>query len=185
VIHILPFLLIPENFTLLNSAEKALLSLNATRFVSLLRSANLSTTYVGESKTDAWTILAPTDDVLDMLDRSGEYGAPLALEAPVGGVRKRGVILPAPMPNEPISDVTPLQALLQYHIIPGRLQPADIKDGMLLGTERRTSALKGGRQRLRADVSDRFDPVDWDNAGQGEIRFGGATVIGKPGRPAA
>jgi len=171
VIHILPFLLLPENFTLLNSAEKALLSLNATRFVSLLRSANLSTTYVGESKTDAWTILAPTDDVLDMLDRSGEYGAPLALEAPVGGVRKRGVILPAPMPNEPI--------------IPGRLQPADIKDGMLLGTERRTSALKGGRQRLRADVSDRFDPVDWDNAGQGEIRFGGATVIGKPGRPAA
>ena len=92
------------------------------------------------------------------------------------------ITTPAPMPDEPVTDVTPLQALLQYHILPFPLRPADIQDGMLIGTERRTPALKGGRERLRVDVSDRLDPSDWDNIGQGEIRFGGSTVLGKPSK---
>ncbi|WWC73256.1 uncharacterized protein I206_107222 [Kwoniella pini CBS 10737] len=176
VIHIMPNLLLPENFSLLNSAEKMLLSLNATRFVSLLRSANLSDTYIGSSgtdnhrrgKEDEWTILAPTDDVLDMMDK---WGGNVELLTDMEGTAK-----------QPIKDAAPLAALLQYHILPGRLLPSDIKDGMLLGTELQTSLLGGGRQRLRVDVPERFekDRNDWETIGEGEIRFGGATVLGKP-----
>ncbi|OCF44928.1 hypothetical protein I317_01207 [Kwoniella heveanensis CBS 569] len=165
VIHIIRNLLLPENFTLLNSAEKTLLSLNATRFVSLLRSANLSEAYIGENGRDrtdeeAWTILAPPDDVLDTMDKWG-------------GVYKS---------QRPIEDSSPLAGLLQYHFIPGRLLPSDIKDGMLLGTELRTFLLGGARQKLRVEVSERFDRDrnDWEAIGEGEVRFGGATVLGKP-----
>lgn len=165
MIHILPSLLLPPNFTLLNSAEKVLLSVNATRFVSLLRSANLSSTYIGEKKDheEAYTILAPTDEVLDIMDK---WGNPY----------------PAALQQRAFEDVSPIAALLQYHILPGRLSPKDIHDGMLVGTELRTSALKGDRQRLKVDVSDRLDRTNWENIGQGEIRFGGATVLGKPVR---
>lgn len=105
----------------------------------------------------------------------------LGYDAEASTTHDSGVILPAPTPNEPIDDVSPLQALLQYHILPGRLLPSDLKNGMLLGTERRTSALGAGRQRLRVDVSERLDRTHWENVGEGEIRFGGATVLGKPG----
>jgi uncharacterized surface protein with fasciclin (FAS1) repeats len=172
VVHIVPSLLLPENFTLLNSNEKVLLSLNATRFVSLLRSANLSSTYVGEpgkNKDDAWTILAPTDEVLDMMDRWG-HGAPLP-DWSMGALASSSFF----------EDVSPLAALLQYHIIPGRLMPADLKDGLLVGTELRTSSLNGARQRLPVELSDRIDRSNWE-VGNGEIRFGGATVLGKPVR---
>jgi hypothetical protein len=82
--------------------------------------------------------------------------------------------------DEPMKDVTPLQALLQYHILPGRLMPGDIKDGMLVGTESRTSSLGGGRQRMRIDVADRLDGGAVDVIGLGDIRFGGATALGAP-----
>nr|XP_019047790.1 hypothetical protein I302_04407 [Kwoniella bestiolae CBS 10118]OCF26720.1 hypothetical protein I302_04407 [Kwoniella bestiolae CBS 10118] len=186
VIHILPNLLVPENFTLLNSAEKMLLSLNATRFVSLLRSANLSHAYIGPSGSDGhkknkegegWTILAPTDDVLDTMDKWGDVEVIDELE----GSADVAILLDGKV-KKPIQDASPLAALLQYHILPGRLLPSDIKDGMLLGTELKTSLLDGGRQRLRVDVSERFqrDRNDWEAIGEGEIRFGGATVLGKP-----
>ncbi|WVF65719.1 hypothetical protein IAT40_000450 [Kwoniella sp. CBS 6097] len=189
VIHIMPNLLLPENFTLLNSAEKTLLSLNATRFVSLLRSANLSEAYIGENGRDkndeeAWTILAPTDDVLDTMDKwGGDWGAPLPevwsnAEADLASASSIG------QAQRPIKDSSPLASLLQYHFIPGRLLPSEIKDGMLLGTELQTSLLGGGRQQLRVEVSERFDKDrnDWEAIGEGEIRFGGATVLGKPVR---
>ncbi|WWC91370.1 uncharacterized protein L201_006313 [Kwoniella dendrophila CBS 6074] len=195
VIHILPNLLIPENFTLLNSAEKVLLSLNATRFVSLLRSANLSDTYIGSSSTEDWTILAPTDDVLDIMDKWGDgWGAPIP-EIWAAAEEGKNVDLYSDMidleellevypgtKKPPIKDASPLASLLQYHILPGRLLPSDIKDGLLLGTELKPSSLAGGRQKLQVDVSDRFDrdKKDWEAIGEGEIRFGGATVIGKP-----
>lgn len=83
--------------------------------------------------------------------------------------------------DEPFRDASPIAALLQYHFLPGRLLPPDIKDGMLLGTELRTSALRGGRQRLRVDVSERLDRYNWKDMGGGEIRFGGSAVLGKPG----
>jgi hypothetical protein len=186
VIHIMPNLLVPEDFTLLNSAEKVLLSLNATRFVSLLRTANLSSTYAGEPGKDGkpeqpWTFVAPSDEMLDMFDRwGGPHGSPplpvhrLWREAEFGSALVTA--------GEPMKDVTPLQALLQYHILPGRLMPGDIKDGMLVGTELRTSALAGGRQRMRVDVADRLDGGIIDSIGSGDIRFGGATAMGSPSK---
>ena len=151
--------------------------------------------YVGEAETGSWTILAPTDELLDVLDHQSGPVSPLLsdilLNAEVSTTARTEMAMPAPapmpmpmpMPNEPISDVSPLQKLLQYHILPGRLLASNIKDGMLLGTELRTSALRGGRQRLRVDVSERLDRNKWDDFGQGEVRFGGATVLGKPGWP--
>ncbi|WVR09194.1 hypothetical protein IAU60_006256 [Kwoniella sp. DSM 27419] len=194
VIHIMPNLLLPENFTLLNSAEKMLLSLNATRFVSLLRSANISDRYIGgagKNRKDAepWTILAPTDDVLDAMDRGG-WGAPLPDMRDVGAADiwqaltegGQGPLASRSLKKPPTQDASPLAALLQYHILPGRLMPSDIESTMLLGTELRTSSLGGARQRLRVDVSERFkeDRHKWDAIEAGEIRFGGATVLGKP-----
>lgn len=174
VIHIMPSLILPENFTLLNSAEKVLLSHNATRFVSLLRTANLSTTYAGERGSAAdqpWIILAPTDDVLNKMERWGGSGPSLP-----------GLLLEG---TEVLWDekVSPLAALLQYHILPGRLLPEDIEDGMLVGTELRPTSLSGERQRLRVEVSERFDRhrSGWDAVDAGEITFDGATVLGKPG----
>ena len=192
VIHILPSLLLPENFTLLNSAEKVLLSVNATRFVSLLRDANLSSKYVGEpgkeqDKAEAWTLLAPTDDVMDLMDRFGGHSLPIPKVWEHTALDRRGIwesnapLSLGPQPGEPsFKDASPLAALLQYHILPGRYTAADIKDGMLLGTELRTAALRGERQRLRVDVSGTLK--DWEDIGQGEIRFGGASVRGRPVR---
>ncbi|KDQ12075.1 hypothetical protein BOTBODRAFT_67731 [Botryobasidium botryosum FD-172 SS1] len=62
VLHIVSSLLIPPGALKLN-AEKYLLALNATSFVSLLRAANL-THYIDDAHDGApWTILAPPDDV--------------------------------------------------------------------------------------------------------------------------
>ncbi|WRT68887.1 uncharacterized protein IL334_005869 [Kwoniella shivajii] len=191
VIHIVPNLLLPENFTLLNSAEKVLLSLNATRFVSLLRSANLSEAYIGPSRgdreNDGWTILAPTDEVMDMMDKWGSaWGAPVPeMWSDYEPEHVKEMEVPVALTQylkKPTQDPSAIAGLLQYHILPGRLLPSDIKDGMLLGTELRTSALKGNRQRLRVDVSERLqnDPINWEAIGEGEIRFGGTTVLGKP-----
>ena len=91
-------------------------------------------------------------------------------------------MLPGPPPGDPpFKDASALASLLQYHILPGRYTTSDLKDGMLVGTELRTSALKGERQNLKIDVSACLDRSEWDNVGQGEIRFGGASVLGKPG----
>lgn len=183
----MPNLLVPEQFSLLNSAEKVLLSLNATRFVSLLRTANLSATYAGEPGKDGkaeqpWTFLAPSDDMLDMADRwAGPHGSPpLPVHELWQAAEAQAATTSVAVSVEPMKDVTPLQALLQYHIIPGRLMPGDIKDEMLVGTELRTSSLAGGRQRLRIDVADRLDGGSVDNIGLGDIRFGGATALGPP-----
>lgn len=178
----MPNLLVPNDFSLLNSAEKVLLSLNATRFVSLLRTANLSAAYAGEpgkggKAEDAWTILAPSDDVLDMVDRwGGGRGVPPLPSHQLW----RGFEQDAQSFDNGFKDVTPLQALLQYHILPGRLMPRDIKDGMLVGTELRTTSLKNGRQRMRIDVAERLGEGGAESVSHGDIRFGGATALASP-----
>jgi len=178
----MPNLLLPENFSLLNSAEKVLLSLNATRFVNLLRTANLSSTYAGEpgkngKSEQPWTFLAPSDEMLDMFERWGPRGSPpLPVHKLWQDAEKTAMVA------EPMKDASPIQALLQYHILPGRLLPGDIKDGMLVETEQRTSSLAGGRQRMRIDVADQLDEGAIDNVGLGDIRFGGATAMGMPSR---
>jgi len=182
----MPNLLVPENFSLLNSAEKVLLSLNATRFVSLLRTANLSATYAGEPGKDGkseqpWTFLAPSDEMLEMVDRwGGPHGSPPLPVHELWQAADTGSELVTI--GEPMKDASPLQALLKYHILPGRLMPGDIRDGMLVGTELRTSSLAGGRQRMRIDVADRLDGGAVDSIGLGDIRFGGATAMGTPSK---
>jgi len=118
---------------------------------------------------------------MDMLEPRANLGSHSISDDSVAKDLEDWALVPAPMPDEPIPDASPLKALLQYHILPFPLQPSNIKDGMLVGTERRSSGLKGERQRLRVDVSERLDPTDWDTIGNGEIRFGGSTVLGKPG----
>lgn len=185
VVHIIPKLLIPEDFSLLNSAEKVLLSLNATRFVSLLRTANLSSTYAGEPGKDgedeqAWTILAPSDEVLEMADRwGGGLGVP---PVPTHQLWRSFENMGPEASIEEMKDVSPLQALLKYHILPGRLMPRDIEDGMLIGTELRPSSLKFGRQRLRIDVAERLGEDGLESVSHGDIRFGDATALGSPGK---
>jgi hypothetical protein len=176
VIHIVPTLLLPENFTLLDSTEKVLLSVNATRFVSLMRSANLSSTYIGgQGEDQAWTFLAPADSVLDVMDDLSDRARRLALATlPLGSQARASASI-----REPVAENSPMAALLQYHILPGRLAPADIRDGMLVSTELRTPSLGGRRQRVAVEVSDR---IQVDNIGTGEIRFGGAATLGVPGK---
>ncbi len=63
VLHIVSSLLIqPDAFQI--NAEKYLLTLNATSFVSLLRSTNLSHYVDDEHDGQNWTILAPRDDAM-------------------------------------------------------------------------------------------------------------------------
>lgn len=181
VIHIMPELLIPPGFELLNSAEKVLLSRNATRFVSLMRSANLSTRYIGEPDKKGkqeFTILAPTDEAIDYMGYLGTQGV-FPMDITTLLLNASDAHRPSPHPP-PVDDTSPLASLLKYHILPGSYAPGDIKDGMLLGTELKTPELGGDRQRIHVEVSERRKPnPDW-NVEDGEISFGGAMVVGSP-----
>jgi uncharacterized surface protein with fasciclin (FAS1) repeats len=189
VIHVMPHVILPEGFELLNSAEKVLLSRNATRFVSLMRSANLSARYIGEPGNKAkrdFTILAPTDEALDYMGYLGSQGVlPLELStllpqtvAGALGLSVDDTSISAPRP--PVDDTSPLAQLLRYHILAGSYAPDDIKDGMLIPTELKTADLGGARQPIQAEVSERRKPdAKWD-VEEGEISFGGANVVGQP-----
>lgn len=184
VVHVLPQLLLPEGFELLNSAEKVLLSRNATRFVSLLRSANLSSTYVGvpgKKTKKEFTILAPTDEAIEALEWWINVGVP-------GGDHSMQTLAAAGLttaPDDgtkppPPEETSPLAALLKYHIVPGQVAPKNLEDGMLLETELKTAALGGARQRVHVEVSERRKPGTDATIEDGEISIGGALVIGSP-----
>ena len=71
VLHIVSSLLIqPDTFQI--NAEKYLLTLNATSFVSLLRSVNLSHYVDDEHDGQNWTILAPSDDAMTLTSFSSQ-----------------------------------------------------------------------------------------------------------------
>lgn len=181
VIHILPKLILPEGFELLNSVEKVLLSRNATRFVSLMRSANLSEKYMGVGKDKEYTVLAPTDDAIDYLHwYSNRFSMQTDAEALFTQAQPDLVTIPSgedeDKPDLP-PDVSPLAALLQYHVVAGRFKPRDISDGMLLETELHTKALNGKAQRLPVAISDRHSPKESPDE---ELRFGGALALGPP-----
>jgi uncharacterized surface protein with fasciclin (FAS1) repeats len=168
VIHIVDDILLPSDFRLLNSAEKVLLTLNATRFVSLLRETNLSDTYVGQEQTGRWTILAPSDDVLDNLDR---------WESPSALLSKRG----SQQDAEPTVDLK-LADMMRYHILPGKLQPKDFVDGALLPTEFMSKKLGGDRQMIKVEVGRTADDAEADRKiGDASVRLGEATVLSGPG----
>jgi solute carrier family 25 carnitine/acylcarnitine transporter 20/29 len=122
VLHLVDSLLIPPGALQL-TAEKYLLALNCTTFVSLLHSVDLASLI---NDTEAkYTILAPKDDVLSL------YGD--------GELPERG------------SDE--LRKLLQYHFIPGRWTPKKLQNGMLLETALKEPGLGGEPQVLGVHVS--------------------------------
>ncbi|KAF8755931.1 hypothetical protein RHS01_04861 [Rhizoctonia solani] len=128
VLHTLDSLLVPSGAPLFKAtAEKWLLALNATVFVGMLREAGLDSYVNGSGKDKEWTILAPADDVLNDI------------------LRKRDLNLFGSIKDE-------LKTLLRYHVIPGILEPKDLVDGQLVGTELRPDSLKGERMRLKVDV---------------------------------
>ncbi|KAJ9099752.1 hypothetical protein QFC21_003750 [Naganishia friedmannii] len=170
VIHIVDRLLLPTEFTLLNSPEKLLLSLNATRFVSLLRMANLSETYTAKHPDQPYTFLAPTDDVLERMDRWGK-GWWLRKWESLADVKSDGVRELAV--DEQLVDV------LRYHILPGKLSLKDLKDGLLLETELQTERLGGERQRIKVDVGARKEK-DGEVLGIGDIKIGDGTLTAQP-----
>ncbi len=167
VVHVVSDMLLPPDFVLLNSAEKVLLTLNATRFVALLRETNLSDTYVGPCG-GGYTILAPSNDVLETLDRWSD-GYDLLSRGDSGRAGISTV-------NNRLADV------LRYHILPGRIRPKDLRDGALLGTELQSNKLKGGRQHLKVEIGRKGQGDAADRRiGDGDVRMGGLTVLAEPG----
>ena len=122
VVHLVSSLLIPPGALQL-TPEKYLLALNCTKFVSLLRSAELRSLI---NNTEAkMTILAPRDDVLQAYNNSDlpEKGTP------------------------------ELKKLLQYHFISSKLTPKKLENGSLIETMLHEEGLGGGKQVLPVEVS--------------------------------
>lgn len=163
VVHTIDTLLLPPDFKLLNSPEKLLLSLNATRFVSLLRLANLSETYTARHSERAYTFLAPTDEVLERMERWVTRDWDLAVTA-VGQEAQ-------------VMDVLKEQIL--YHILPGKLSLKELKDGALLETELKAEGLGAGRQRIKVDVGPHEDGSDVLSIG--DIKIGDGVLTAEPG----
>lgn len=172
VMHKVPGLLLPAG-SLALTAEKYLIAMNCTRFVSLLRSVNL-TDYIEEPSNapvaldgqPSYTILAPRDDVFDFLFRNGEWKWENWWK------------------SLPSAGSESLRQLLQYHIVAGRWTQSMLKDGMLLGTELRSDLLNGERQRLAVSIKEEPDMYDDDlrllDENHDLIGFAGASVIGPP-----
>lgn len=169
VVHVIDSLLLPDDFKLLNSPEKLLLSLNATRFVSLLRLANLSETYTARHSDRPYTFLAPTDDVLERMEKWAIQDRDLvAHDADRSAVSAR---------DGYVMDMLKEQIL--YHILPGKLLLKELENGALLETELAGSGLAGGRQRIKVDVG----PLDSgsDAMSIGDIKIGDGVLTAEPG----
>ena len=124
VLHLVSELLIPPGALQL-TPEKYLLTLNCTKFVSLIHSVNL--THLINSTDAKYTVLAPRDDVLNVLG-DGEL---------------------------PEKGSPELKRMLLYHFIPGKWSDKKLKDGVLLETALQDVGLGGGRQVLDVEVSDK------------------------------
>jgi solute carrier family 25 carnitine/acylcarnitine transporter 20/29 len=173
VVHIIDNLLLPHDFKLLNSPEKQLLSLNATRFVSLLRMANLSETYTARHSDQPYTILAPTDDVLE---RMGRWEKPIW-----GALLEDSINFDSPPAfDRHFADV--LKEQLLYHILPEKLSLKELRDGMLLETELALDGLGGHRQRIKVDIGPHKDGGD-QALGIANIKIGDAVLTAEPGKP--
>lgn len=129
VLHTVSSLLVPPGALQL-TPEKYLLALNCTSFVSLIHSVNL-THLINDTKTH-YTILAPRDDVLSIVQ---QYGLP-----------KQGS-------NE-------LKKMLEYHFLPGKWTPKKLVDGMLLESVLQEPGLDDGRQVMQVEVNDDDEKED-------------------------
>ncbi|BGP39203.1 hypothetical protein JCM10450v2_003158 [Rhodotorula kratochvilovae] len=173
VIHTLPSLLLPQG-SLALTAEKYLIALDATHFVSLLRSVNLSH-YVQIPSREPGTVIdtplpPPLVGQVPLSAASGEDDDKKRRERyTILAVKDdilAGTVAPLPGAVVPSSLASPilngrplppvgspaLKELLEYHILPGRWLPSELEDNLLVGTELRTDSLRGGRQRLRVGV---------------------------------
>ena len=148
VIHAVSSLLVPEGALRL-TPEKYLLTLNCSTFVSMLHSVRLES-LVNDTEAE-WTILAPSDDVMNLFGDDGS------------------------MPGNGTEE---LKRTLQYHFLPGKWGLDKLKDGMLLETALAEDGLSGDRQVLAVEVSGHDAKVD---AKSKSVRFGGAGTIGDPG----
>lgn len=210
VIHLVDSLLLPSSNSLELNVENTLIAINASRFVKMMRKAGLeryllvggieedddSAQDVAYSmikqfpqKPETWTIVAPTDEVLEGWLESN----------PALGKWWRHLehfdddtLRPAPTPSDWSSTVVgatvgqeeddplvKLSQLLKYHVFPELLCPKHIRDGELIPTELRDWRLKEGRQRVVATVAER--PAEHIVSSDGsEIMFGDANVLAQP-----
>ncbi|SCV70845.1 BQ2448_3607 [Microbotryum intermedium] len=204
VIHTVPRLLLPSG-SLSLTAKKYLIALEATRFVSLLRSVNLShyvqipsgdpavvvatsspstsqSVFTAPSEGEpAYTILAPPDSVLQNKWRfADEEDGDDDFTATASGE------------TLPPAGSDALKEFLLYSIVSGKWLPEDLKDGMLVGTELRGANLRGARQRLAVNVnvaSQNLASMTWGWWSSGDpnserkpglVGFGGVNVIREP-----
>ncbi|WAR52194.1 hypothetical protein PtB15_1B633 [Puccinia triticina] len=155
VLHIVPNLLISSGDNPLQlTAEKYLLALNCTKFVSLFRQANLSSTYLTNRAPSNYTILAVRDDAL--ASASASFG------------------------RLDTNDTESLRKSLRYHVLEGTYLPADLRDGMMLPTELAFAApASHAKQRMPVSVSHDEPSSDQKKKKTTAIvGFGGANVLG-------
>lgn len=76
--------------------------------------------------------------------------------------------------NLPAKGSEELKRMLQYHFLPGRWRPSDLKDGMLVNTQLVDGSLGNDSQVLKVQVESKGDE-DGDKI----VRFGGAGTIGE------
>lgn len=81
-------------------------------------------------------------------------------------------------PDVPPPGSEELKKLLQYHFIPGRWTTDKLRDGGLLETALEEPGLNGSRQVLPVEVQKDSKKKSDDKT----ISFGGASVIGEPGK---
>lgn len=165
-----PSLLLPSG-SLMLTAEKYLIALDATHFVALLRSVNLSH-YVQVPSNEPGTVIdtplpPPLSNnlpqtplsIAEVSESKKERYTILAVKDDVLAHAASGIsalsTLNSPVLNGrplPPSGSDALKELLEYHIVSGQWRPSELEDGMLVGTELRTESLSGGRQRIMVGV---------------------------------
>lgn len=175
VVHVIDKLLLP--FGDLNlSVEKALLALNASRFVSLMHSAGLQhyinvsphDTDSDEHPAEPWTFMVPRDDTIDEWWRDQQQDSEF-MPSKWGSVQD----------SNDIANATKLADMLRYHIAPLQLTPDNLTNNMLIGTELRDWRLKDARQKLSVEVQESVDNGK-ATQGNGDVGFGDANVIAEP-----
>ncbi|KAN0066009.1 hypothetical protein ACQY0O_000101 [Thecaphora frezii] len=173
VVHLIDRMILPFG-DLDMTVEKYLLALNATKFVQLFHDAGLED-YIqrpprSKPGKEAFTFLAPRDDVIDEWMRFHHRSAALETEQRLDWIDSHG-------DGDGDGKTPTLQEVVKYHVLPGLVRPKDLTDGMLLGTELRDWKLRQGRQRIPVQVD---DEAASRRQGNGDVGFGDANVLREP-----
>ena len=198
VLHTVPSLLLPSG-SLSLTAEKYLIALNCTEFVSMLRSVNLSHyVHVPSNQQDPEIEPNPLPHLSTQLPLVSSTRLRADEEKGYTILALKDSILSSPLLTQslysyssfPSPGSNELKQLLSYHILPGKWTPQELTDGMLVGTELRTKELKDDRQRLLVSVQDEEggEGEGWEKmkGKKGEekesvIGWGNANTIAEPG----